>query len=265
MSSLSANQESVVVEGPAASNGAPSEEGRTLSVLQHLEELRKRILICLAAVTLGTVVSLAWAGRVIEWLKRPAGEALPRLAFFSPAEGVLAYLKVAATAGFILAMPVILHQVWVFVRPGLSNRERRFGLLFIGWGSLSFSGGLAFAYWVLLPASLRFLLSFGSDSLVPMISVSQYLGFVTTVLLAAGFTFEMPLAIFLLARLGMVSPRFLRRQWRLAVVGMMVGAALLTPTTDAVTMLLLAAPMLLLYEVSIRLATLAGCEKKGRE
>jgi sec-independent protein translocase protein TatC len=245
-----------------AGHPAPDEEQRRLPVTGHLEELRRRLWVCVGVVVLASAASLAWAGRLIEWLKFPAGTALPKLAFFSPPEAVLAYVKVAVTAGLFLSMPVVLYELWAFVRPGLSRQEGRLGLAFVWWGSALFLAGGAFAYWVLLPVSLKFLLGFGAEHLEPVISISKYVSFTVAVILACGTVFQLPLVIFLLAKLDLVRPRTLRSKWRHAVVAMTVAAALLTPTTDVATMLLLVVPMLALYEVSIWIAGLAA--PKGR-
>lgn len=246
------------VNEPELSTPVQHEEEHRFSLIQHLEELRKRLWICLLSVLFGAAVSFTWAGQVIEWLKKPAGKILPQLAFFSPAEGVMAYLKVAFMAGFVLAVPIVLYEIWAFIRPGLSKRERRFGLAFIGWGTLLFLSGVAFAYWAFLPASLRFLLSFGDQTLVPVISISRYLEFVTTLLIACGVVFQLPLAVFLLTKLGLITPRMLLARWRVALVGMTVAAALLTPTPDVINMGLLMVPLLVLYEMSIGVSWLAG-------
>ena len=227
------------------------------SVLGHLEELRRRLWTCIAAVAVGAIVSFHWVEQVIVWLKRPAGAALPRLAFFGPAEAFIAYLKVSVACGIALAMPVVLAQLWAFLRPAMTEREQEHGALFMWAGSILFVAGVALAYGVLLPAALQFLLGFGHPTLEPIISISQYLGFTTTILLAAGAVFELPLAVYLLSKLGVVTPRALRRQWRVAYVAILAVAALITPTPDAVTMLLLTVPMLALYEASIVVSWLA--------
>jgi sec-independent protein translocase protein TatC len=179
---------------------------------------------------------------------------LPQLAFFGPAEAIVAYMKVAVAFGIAIAMPMILWQCWSFIRPGLTRQERQFGVALIQWGGLLFLAGCAFAYWVLLPMSLRFLMQFGSRHLVPVISVSQYLSFTTTMILVCGAIFEVPIVVFLLARLGFVTPALLKRQWRQAVLAVLVASALITPTPDIVSMLLVAVPMLALYEASIWVA-----------
>ena len=245
------------VVGSEPQSGVRGADARRLPIIGHLEELRRRLWVCLLAIAVASAMSFAWVGQLIEWLKRPAGAALPRLAFFSPPEALLAYMKVAVTAGLFLCMPVVLYELWAFIRPGLTRRESRYGLAFVWWGSALFLVGAAFAYWILLPVSLKFLLGFGGGQLEPVISISRYLSFTTMVILACGIVFQLPLVVGLLAKLGLVKPQTLRRQWRHAVVIMAVAAALLTPTTDAATMLLMVVPMLALYEASIWVAACA--------
>lgn len=236
---------------PAEAHPQRAPHERRLSVVGHLEELRKRLWGCLVVITLASMISFAWTDQLVEWLKRPAGPALQRFAFFSPPEAFLAYMKVAITVGLFLSSPMILAQVWAFVSPGLTARERRYGFGFIWWGSVLFVAGGAFAYWVLLPVSLRFLLNFGGGQMEPVMSVSRYLSFTTMVILSCGAAFQLPLVMFILARLGLVSAAMLRRKWRHAVVAIVVAAAILTPTADVATLLLLVVPMLALYELSI--------------
>ncbi|MBI4343282.1 MAG: twin-arginine translocase subunit TatC [Candidatus Omnitrophica bacterium] len=219
-----------------------------LSIAGHLEELRWRLAVCAAALALGTGLGWAQMARLLEWLKRPAAEQLPRFAFFSPAEPLLAYLKVAVLAGAVVAMPVLLWQLWAFVRPALAPRQRWLGLTFIGWGSALFLAGAAFAYAFLLPVSLRVLLSIGQGVLEPVISIDRYLSFVATLLFWCGLLFELPAVLVLLARAGIVTAEWLRQQRPLAILGLVVLAALVTPTTDPITLLLMAAPLWLLYE-----------------
>jgi sec-independent protein translocase protein TatC len=233
-------------------------ESQKFPLTAHLDELRRRLWISVLVVTLASVASFGWAGTLIDWLKRPAGETLPTLAFFSPPEAMLAHLKVAVTAGLLLSLPLLLHELWLFVSPGLTRQERWYGLAFVWWGTGLFFWGAAFAYWILLPLSLRFLLTFGGGQLTPVISISQYLSFTTTVLLVCGMVFELPLAIFLLAKIGVLNAATLRRRWRHALVAMAIAAAVLTPTADIATMVLMLIPMLALYEVSIWAARIAA-------
>ena len=228
-----------------------------LTVTEHLEELRRRLGISLLAFVIAAGISLSQAGRLIAWLKRPADPLLARLAFFSPTEPIAAYAKVIALAALILSLPVLLWQVWAFVRPGLTATERMRGLGFVWWGCLNFLLGAAFAYYVLLPASLKVLLGIGSGLLEPIISIDRYLGFVTTLVFWCGAVFELPVVIVLLARIGIVTPEWLSQQRSYAILILVTLAAIVTPTTDAVTLILLSIPLIGLYELSILMARLA--------
>jgi len=226
-----------------------------LSVAQHLEELRRRIFICLAAVLVTSSLAMAFAERIIGWLMRPAQQWLPSLVFFGPMEALMAHVQVALAAGAAASLPIVFYQIWAFVRTGLRSRERSLGLMVVGWGTALFVAGAALAYWLVLPAVLRFLLTFGEPYLEPVISVSHYLAFVLSVLITCGLVFELPLVIVMLVRLGVVAPSTLRRQRGLALIIILVMAAVLSPTTDAVSLLVMTLPMVLLYEVSIIVAS----------
>ena len=221
-----------------------------LTFAAHLEELRRRLGISLAALLVAVGISFTQIERIIRWLAHPVEWLLPRFAYFSPTEPLVAYVNVAGLAGLILAMPVILTQLWAFVRAGLTPRERSSGLVFIGWGSVLFVAGVAFAYYGLLPVSLRFLLGIGKEYLEPVISINRYLSFVTTLALWCGVIFELPVVLWLLAKVGVVTPEWLRQQRPYAILILVIIAAIVTPTTDPVNLLLLAVPMVVLYEIS---------------
>lgn len=225
-----------------------------MTLVDHLEELRRRLLICVIAVAAGCLAGFVYATPLLAWLKHPADAWLPTLAFFSPTESLGAYLRVAVTAGVVIALPIVLYQIWAFVESALSRTERLYGLLFVWMGSALFIAGAALAYSVLLPASLKLLLSIGGDALQPMISVSRYLSFALGLMLACGLLCELPLAVLLLAAIGIVTPQGLRRWRGVALVALVTLAALLTPTTDALSLVLMAVPLVLLYELSILLA-----------
>jgi len=238
-----------------------------MTLAEHLDELRKRLGICLAAWLAAMAVGFANAGRLIEWLQRPAEGSLPRLAVFSPTEPLMAFLSVAVLAGAALAMPVFLWQVWGFIRAGLSLRERAWGQVFVWWGSAQFIGGVLFAYYALLPVSLRVLLRIGQAYFEPVISVERYLGFVLSLAWWCGLIFELPVALWLLATVGIVTPEWLRQQRPYATLVLVIVAAIVTPTTDPVSLLLMAAPLLILYEVSIlmtRVAVRPRIQREGR-
>ena len=233
------------------------QEPLALTFADHLEELRRRLGISLAILLITIGISFTQVERMIDWLRRPVEPFLPRFAYFSPTEPLLAYIKVAVLAGLILAMPVILAQVWGFVRSGLTPQERSYGLTFIFWGSVLFLAGAVFAYRVLLPVSLQVLLRVGRSFLEPVLSIDKYLSFVTTLMFWCGLVFELPLILFLLAKVGVVTSEWLRQQRAYAILVLFIIAAIVTPTTDPVSLLLMAVPLILLYELSIWLTRLA--------
>lgn len=233
-----------------------------MTLAGHLEELRRRLAVSLAVFLLATVASWTQVERLIEWLRRPAEPWLPRFAYFSPTEPLIAYIKVAVLSGLILAMPVILAQVWGFVRAGLNWKERYYGLWFIWWGSVLFLAGAVFAYVALLPVSFKVLLGIGRNILEPMISIDRYLSFVTTLIFWCGLIFELPVVLFLLAKVGIVTPEWLRQQRPYAVLVLVIIAAVVTPTTDPVNLLLMSVPLILLYEVSILVTRVAMARKR---
>ena len=241
---------------------ATSAEPR-LTLADHLEELRRRLGVSLAAVLLGSGIGLTQAERLIGWLQRPAEGLLGRLVFFSPVEPLQAHLTVGVLAGMLLAMPVVLWQAWAFVRPGLQASERRLGLAFVGWGSAQFLLGAACAYYLLLPAALRFLLGIGSWYLEPAVSVGRYLSFVTTVMWWSGVAFELPVVLWVLGRAGVVTAEWLRQQRPYAILVLVIIAALVTPTTDPVNLALLAVPLAGLYELSIVLVAATDQTRRG--
>ena len=234
-----------------------------LTLAEHLEELRRRLGVSLAALLVAVGISATQVERLIAWLRRPAEDLLPAFAFFSPTEPLIAYVKVACLSGVILAMPAILSQVWGFVRTGLTPKERSSGLAFVWCGSFLFAAGVAFAYVVLLPASLRFLLGIGRGTLEPVLSIDTYLSFVTSLAFWCGVLFELPALVFLLAKVGVVTPSWLRQSRPYAILAIVIIAALVTPTTDPVSLLFMAAPMALLYEVSIGLARVAAARPRS--
>ncbi|MBI3021526.1 MAG: twin-arginine translocase subunit TatC [Candidatus Omnitrophica bacterium] len=246
-----------------ARDGQRGEEPR-LTFIGHLEELRRRLGISLASFLIAAGISATQMERILHWLQRPVQPLVPAFAFFTPTEPFVAYTKVAVLCGFLLAMPVILSQLWAFVRPGLTPRERAYGLAFVWWGSAQFLAGGVFAYGVLLPLSLKFLLGIGAGVLEPVISIDRYLSFVTALVFWCGVVFELPVAIVLLAKVGIVTPEWLRQQRPSAILVLVIIAALVTPTTDAISLSLLAVPMLLLYELSILMSRLAHPRSSSR-
>jgi len=225
-----------------------------LSLFEHIEELRKRLFKALMALVVTTLISLIFTEKLVRILTEPIGgpEALQSI---EVTENISVYMRVSLLMGLILAMPVIVYQLLCFIIPGLTDRERRYVLLAVPSASLLFLGGALFAYWVMLPVAVPFLIDFMGIPTVPR--PANYIGFVTNLMLWIGLAFETPLLIFILAKLGLVTAGMLVRHWRVAIVVIAVLAAVATPTVDPVNMGLLMLPLSLLYLLSILLAKLA--------
>lgn len=226
-------------------------EGQT--ILEHLNELRKRLTWAVIGLAVGTVISFLFTEPLLQFLIAPYGDMVQAI---SPTEPIETYFKVALVSGAILAMPVMLYQIWLFVAPALEKNERRFVYIFIPAAFIMFLLGLTFSWYVLLPAAINFLAGFMPDIFLTEWTAREYISFTTTFLFWIGVCFEMPLVVYLVARAGLVEARTLREQWRVAIVGIAVLAAAVTPSIDPVTMLLTMLPLLVLYGLSIGLAAL---------
>jgi sec-independent protein translocase protein TatC len=227
--------------------------------LDHLEELRRRIIWALVALAICAVLGFFVVTEldVIGILERPFQKVMPgqNLLFTSPTTPVVVTFKLAFVVGFIMALPVIAFQAWSFFSPALYEHEKRLVIPAIGVGFVLFLAGIAMAYFFVLPLGLKFLLGFQAESLEPIITIDEYLKFATRLILAFGIIFEMPVVLVLLGLLGIVTPEGLRKYRRHAIVILAVSAAVLTPA-DVGTMFMLFTPMILLYEVSIWLVRL---------
>ncbi|MER2599082.1 MAG: twin-arginine translocase subunit TatC [Caldilineales bacterium] len=222
------------------------------TMLPHLNELRRRLFIAVLALVIAAALAFSLAAWLLQILAIPIG-GLEQLQAIELTEPISVYMRVSLLGGAILAMPVIVYQVLAFIAPGLSNNERRVVYVALPFIVLSFLAGAAFAYFVMLPTAVPFLASFGG--IEGNFRISSYISFTTRLILWVGVAFEMPLIIALLARIGIVTPQALRRGWRLAVVGIAVLAALITPTVDPVNMGIVMLPLLALYMLSIVLAS----------
>jgi len=218
-----------------------------MSFLEHLSELRKRILISLGFIFLGSIGGYILSGRVLEILSKP----VKSLYFFAPPEAFLIRIKIGIGLGVVFSLPLLLHQLWLFISPALKREERRYAVPIISIAYLLFLAGAGFAYFLILPAGIKILLSFGSESVHPLMNLSKYFTFVFWLLLFSGLLFQLPLIVFFLVRTGIVEEETLRKHHKTIVVVIFILAAVLTPTVDFITMLLLALPLLALYEVSI--------------
>src|SRR3954464_15366269 len=246
---------------PTSESNDPERELQKMSFLEHLEELRKRLLYSIMAIFVGFLACWWKAEAIYEWLQAPLTRFLPandnKLAFTHLTAPFFLYMKVAFFAGIFLVSPFILLQVWQFISPGLYKRERRYAAPFIIFATLFFVAGGYFGYRVILPGTCAFLLETGKE-FKQMIKVDEYFSFASTIVLAAGAVFETPILIFFLARLGIVTPHFLLQKSKYAIVLAFVIAASVTPTPDMVTQSFLAIPMIALYFLGVAVAFMFG-------
>ena len=234
---------------------------------EHLDELRSRLIVCFAAIGVGFVASYGFKERLFKILTAPLVKVMKegdKLIFTGLPEAFFTYLKVAFLAGCILAAPVIIYQFWMFVAPGLYRKERHILAPIVILSTFFFVGGALFGYFLVFPWGFEFFLGFATETIRPLPSMKEYLGFATKMLIAFGLVFELPLVITFMARLGIVSVAFLRKNRRYAILIFFIGAAILTPP-DVVTQIMMAVPLMALYEISILGAKIFGRPPLGKE
>jgi sec-independent protein translocase protein TatC len=230
------------------------EEDRQMSIWEHVNELRKRLFRAVIGLVLTTTISFSIASKLLEMLAVPIG-GLDKLQSIEITENMGVYMKVSLLSGFIFALPYILYQLLAFIMPGLKPGEKRWVIMAIPLATLLFVTGVAFSYFIMLPAKIPFLTNFLGISTTPRLS--NYFNFMTNLMFWIGVAFEAPLVVFVLAKLRLVSAKALLKQWRIAIVVIAVMAALITPTVDPVNMGLLMLPLFLIYLLSAILAWLA--------
>lgn len=232
-------------------------------LVEHLEELRTRLLWSLLAWAVATGVAWTFRVQLLDWLKRPLDLAAKangiqvNLIVLDITEPFFVSLKVAAFGGLVLALPFVVYQIWAFIAPGLYEHEKRLAVPFLLGAGLSFGLGALFAYYGFLPFAVPFLLGFLGDVVTPQISIGRYMGQVLMMMTVMGLVFEMPVVSYLLARLGVLTSSFLARNWRLAVVLLLTLAAIITPTVDVVSLSIVTLPLMVLYWISVLVARLA--------
>ncbi len=238
----------------------PSREGMTrdearMSLIEHLGELRSRIIKVAIAFFLAAIVAWFFRAQIFDIILAPAGDALGnKLYATSVAEALLNDIKLTLYAAFLVTIPILLYQIWAFIAPAVGDMGRTFTYILIGMASALFLAGVAFGYFVVLPVSLNLLLNWGDGRYENITTSAYYLSFNSRFLLAFGIVFELPAATYVAAKLELVDAKLLRHYRRHAIVANTVLAAVLTPTPDIFTMLLMAAPMILMYELSIIIA-----------
>jgi len=239
----------------------PRKHPNEMNFLEHLDELRARILWILGAAAVGTGVAFFYSGRLVELLLAPGGG---KFQYIKPAEAFVVYLAVSFIAGLVLTSPFIFYQIWRFVSPGLMPKEKYYALPFVVATSACFAAGVAFGYYMLFPA-MRFFRSFETDQLAADWTLGSYASLALRLMLATGLIFEAPVVIFFLARLRIVSAKFLTSKWKYVIVAIFIIAAALTPGPDVFTQSILAVPLLLLYVISIGVAWFAYPRRKDDE
>ena len=231
-----------------------------MSLLEHLDELRRRILNSVVTLLIAFLVCWYFSPQIFAWLARPIMDVLPpgeKLAYTDLIGPFMLYVKVALLAAVFVSSPLLLTQLWLFISPGLYQRERRLALPFIVFTTLFFLLGGYFGYRIAFPLVVRFLLDVG-ENFKQVVTIQSYLAMMTKILLGLGLVFEMPMLIFFLARLGLVTARKLIKWFRWAVLAIFVVAAIITPTPDIATQTVFAVPMILLYLLGVVVAALFG-------
>ncbi len=240
-----------------------------MSFLDHLGELRKRLLWSFLAILVFFIPAYVFSNEIFDFLMKPLIENLPEgssLIFTRPAEGFTTYLKVSFFASVLLAVPFILYQAWKFVAPALYKKEKQIIIPFIFFGSLFFLLGAAFCYYVASPPAFKFLLNeYSSEYVKAFPTISEALSFFMALIFGFGLVFEFPLIIFILARIGVVTSKWLREKRKYAIILSALIAAILTPTTDAISMMLMFVPIVVFYELGILVAWMFGKKKKEEE
>lgn len=222
------------------------------SLIEHLEELRIRLIRAFLAVFTGMGIAWSQTDRIMDFIRRPIMPYLPQggLIFTGVMDKFMAHIKVAAMAGITMSCPFWIYQLWKFIAPGLYKHERRYAVFFIVFGSVLFLTGVGFVYFFVYPAAFQFLMTFGGSTDKPMISIAEYLSFFVTTTMMFGFAFELPLILTILAMLGIIDAAFLKAKRRYAIVVLAAVAAILTPP-DFISMIMMLVPLVLLYESSI--------------
>lgn len=235
---------------------------KEMTFFEHLGELRGRLMVIAISVVVFSGVSFYFIDPIVEIFKRPASEL--NFVYLTPPELFLAYIKISLVIGIIASLPVILLEIWLFVKPGLQKSERLALFFTILFGTICFAGGVLFSYTVILPITLDFFLKYSTPEITAMFSFGNYVGFITTIMLAFGAAFELPIVVVILARVGIVNYKILQKVSKYVFLIIIVLAALLTPP-DIISQLLLAGPMFLLFEISVLLARIFGKRKERLE
>lgn len=241
-------------------------ENDEMSFMDHISELRKRLFY----IVLGLLLTMAISGVFIEYfvnwiLLNPAVEYQLKLQNLRPFGQPILYFKLIFIAGLILGIPWIIYQLWKFIAPGLYQNERKWVIAIITSSTFAFLCGVMFAYFVMLPSMISFAASFGSKAIENIIDVNEYISFFTTIVLASGLIFELPILSFILTKIGIINSKFLRKYWRHSIVVILILAAIITPTPDPVNQMVFAFPLIILYEISILVSKIVEKTQKKKD
>ncbi|WP_104718126.1 twin-arginine translocase subunit TatC [Helicobacter trogontum] len=235
----------------------------------HLQDLRKRLMLSLLSIVICFVACFSFHEEIFTWVQMPISNAFAsgikgKLIQVAPAEYLFVAIKVSFFAAFVISVPIVFWQLWLFVAPGLYKHEKKFILPFVFFGSFMFALGLFFCYEIVFPLIIRYVLAFGNEVVEANIASDEYLSFFIRIMLAFGFIFELPVMAFFLGKIGLITDNTLKRSFRYAVVAIFVVAAIVTPP-DVISQLLLALPMVVLYGVAIIILKFVNPEKKQDE
>ncbi|GAV22694.1 twin-arginine translocase subunit TatC [Carboxydothermus pertinax] len=229
-------------------------EDKPMTLFEHLEALRKVIIISVIAIVIGSIIAYNYVDYFLTILLQPVTALKMKLVFINVTEAFMTKIKIAILLGAIASSPIILWQLWTFIAPGLKPEERKFILRMIPIIILLFVAGILFAFFTVFQIATRFLLQFGGDVMSPMITIGKYISFALNFLIPFGLVFELPVIVYILAKLNFISHEFLVKNRKYALLVIFILAAALTPGPDVISQLLMAAPLLILYEVSIFIA-----------
>lgn len=230
-----------------------------MSFLDHIEELRWRIIYALIGILIFTIIAWIFIDPLVEVvLLKPARDANASLQNLRPFGQLFLYVQVAIIVGIVASLPNIFYQLWKFIAPALKKRERKYIVWIVFFSTFCFLTGIAFSYFIMLPLAMKFAAQFGSEAIKNEFSIEEYMSIIISVMLAAGVVFELPMVSFFLTKLGILTPKFMRKYRRHAIVIILVLAAFLTPGADPVSQVILAVPLVLLYEISIFISKLSS-------
>jgi sec-independent protein translocase protein TatC len=224
-----------------------SPDPKVMSFLDHLEELRRRLIKSIASILIFSIVIYFFSEQIINYVAKPVGVTY----FTSPTEAFSVRIKISLILGLMVSVPVILYQLWLFVVPGLTKKEVKYVIPVVFFSTLFFFGGAVFCYFLVLPLGIKFLLGYQTERLLPLIKIGDYVTFIAWMVLAFGLVFQLPIVTFFLGKLGIVSAHSLRKGRKFAFLAILILAAVLTPSPDVFSQLMLAVPLYVLYEVSI--------------